>query len=166
MRSDGASLMVASGTAVPLVYIIPYQAPLRTQINPRPLRAAFVRRSWFKRSGSAAKNSAIMPGIMIVATKQSPQKSARLSTKAKSRADDMTASAFGHDPHAHRSEHHERHDRRDDIERGCDVKHGMPASRRVGENVGKRYQQRSSALRGVEHPVIRGRELPAVNVGA
>src|SRR5436190_17819874 len=42
----------------------------------------------------------------------------------------------------------------------------MPASRRVGENGGKRYQQRSSALRGVEHPVMRGRELPAVNVGA
>ncbi len=42
----------------------------------------------------------------------------------------------------------------------------MPAAGGNGQHVRQRNQQRGGAFRRVQHPVVRGRELAAVDVGA
>src|SRR4029078_6478960 len=74
----GASVMSPSGPSGCLVYIIPYEAPLRTQINPVPAQAAVASRILVRAFWISGQNSAIRPKTMIEETRPLEKKTPRL----------------------------------------------------------------------------------------
>jgi hypothetical protein len=47
-----------------------------------------------------------------------------------------------------------------------DIKHGMPTPGPRRQNARQRHQQRCRPFGGIQHAVVRGGELPAINIGA